>query len=271
MKSFFFVPGDREDFIQKAKSLDADYLVFDLEDSVSEYRRGVAVNNLLRRDVDMRDYLRVYWPIDKPSPFRELVIHGYSRFMLPKIQEVGDVDLFLSLVDSHRTYRIEIIVLVESPLALHNTTELAQHPAVVGLCFGAHDYFELTGMEPLFHNIAWHRNVVLNTSKAFGKMSLDVASMNVTDASAFRQECESAKSMAFDGKLLIHPWQLGLFNDSKWFSEKDIQFAKKVKAHIQSIGGMEAFSVTTLDGQVVERPHIERINRILKESGYDTI
>jgi citrate lyase beta subunit len=108
----------------------------------------------------------------------------------------------------------------------------------------------------------------LNYSKAFQKFVIDIASMNIDDKDAFAAECVDGKDKGFDGKFLIHPWQLDLFQKHWKFNSADLQFALKVKEYMDEIGGVQNFSVANIDGKVVELPHLDRIDLILKSSNY---
>jgi citrate lyase beta subunit len=103
-----------------------------------------------------------------------------------------------------------------------------------------------------------------------GKKVIDIASMNIEYKNEFIYECKDGLKKGFDGKFIIHPWQLEIFNSIKQYSEAEMEFAKLVKNYIDEIGGKEKFTIAKIEGKIVEKPHLNRFNEILRNTGYGT-
>lgn len=273
MKSYFFIPANQTKFLSKADQIDADHIILDLEDAIFNTSLESAVDNILSLDLSRTYFIRLAWPTDDVGYIKQLIDAGFRKFFLPKMRTISDLEKFIAQMNPGKEQELDLDlkVLVENPEALYNLAAFLKYPYVTGVNFGSHDYCNETGMEYNTDNFYWHRMQLLNTAKAFGKEAIDTASMDLSDESAFIAECKDGISKGFDGKFLIHPWQLKLFNEIAHYSDDEIEFAKKVKAHIDELGGISKFSLAQIDGRVVEKPHLKRMNQILKSFGYDTI
>lgn len=277
MKSFFFIPANKEKYLKHAESINADEIILDLEDAIHNTNVGDAINNILNYNLSNHTHVRV---INTYKEFKgnykyllPLLKEGFFRFVFPKAENLKEIEEFASYVsiNSPINSNLSLIVLIENSKSLHFLSEIVQFNYVDAIGFGSHDYCESMGMEHTNDNILWARMKILNTAKAFNKKAIDVASMTLNDEKEFQKECKDGISKGFNGKFIIHPWQLNIINNLCDFDEKDIVFAKKVKQHIDDIGGESNFTIAKIEGQIVEKPHLKRINNILKSIGYGTI
>jgi citrate lyase beta subunit len=277
MKSYFFIPANKEKFLEQACNIKADEIILDLEDAIYNSNIQDAVNNIIHLNLSNEYFIRVINTykknIDDYKYLLPLIRKGFNKFVLPKIEGSNEIDEFVSFVYDNmpKKLNLSLIVLIENPKALHNLSEIAQSEYIEAIGLGSHDYCDSMGMEHTSENILWARMNLLNTVKAFEKMPIDIASMNIKDEKEFKEECLDGISKGFDAKFIIHPWQLDILNNLSNFNSEEILFAKKVKQFIDSIGGESNFSITKIDGQIVEKPHLKRINNILKSIGYGTI
>jgi citrate lyase beta subunit len=274
LRSFFFIPANNQKFINNVNAIDATDIVFDLEDALFNSSIEEGVSNLIK--VNVQDFYWVRFSASNNDEtsinhLEKLIKAGFCNFILPKVEDKKLVADFVSICNQLTSRTIEIIALLESPSSLLKLEEIAAHPNIKGLGFGSHDYCRLMGMHHTLENIYWARMNVLNMSKALHKICIDITSMNIVNESEFVAECVDGKNKGFDGKFLIHPWQLLHFKKNWKFSENELEFAKKVKLYIDQIGGVNKFNIASIEGVVVEKPHLNRINNILISNGYGSI
>jgi citrate lyase subunit beta/citryl-CoA lyase len=81
----------------------------------------------------------------------------------------------------------------------------------------------------------------------------------------FEAECLQAALMGFDGKTLIHPSQIEVANRAFSPSDEDVAHARAVISVFAQPENAEK-GVVSLDGQMVERLHLEMAERILAKS-----
>ena len=60
LKTFFFIPSDKEKFVIKVSSIDADYFVFDLEDAVAKNEVKACLERLNRLELHDNYYVRYF-------------------------------------------------------------------------------------------------------------------------------------------------------------------------------------------------------------------
>ena len=277
MESFFFIPANNKKFLSHASGVDANYLIIDLEDAIFNCNIEDAVNNILEFEINKDSFVRINLESKEQSVgldyIKPLLDNGFRRFVLPKIESTRELDEVFSMLEglsSQKTSKFEFILLVESALAMVNLKGLVQNSSIAGIGLGSHDYCASLGMQHELANLAWARMEVLNFAKAFGKKAIDIASMKVNNEKEFELECQNGINLGFDAKFIIHPKQLAVLKSLKNYSKEDLALAQKVMQHIQEIGGIENFTIANIGGVVVERPHLERISQILKQSGNES-
>ncbi|MDP2685126.1 MAG: aldolase/citrate lyase family protein [bacterium] len=276
MRSFLFIPANKPDFIKKSVGLKASNFIIDLEDAIYNSKVEQSVNNILDLKPSLDYYIRLsYNPEEKIEQFsyaEKLLKKGYGRFVIPKIKSQSDISSIESFLVNNlkATRKIDLIVLIENPVALANLANILQSDSVIGVGLGSHDYCDSIGMTHTMENLYWARMQILNTGKALGKFVIDIASMNLSDKNSFIEECKDGHEKGFDAKFLIHPWQLNIFDSLRYYSKEELIQALHVKEYIDDIGGLNKFTIANIGGVVIEKAHLKRINKILLNYGYET-
>jgi citrate lyase beta subunit len=276
LKSYFFVPGNRPEFLKNISELKADHFIIDLEDSINEKEIGISLENARNTDGFRNFYFRLSFnpqrPADQLQYIASLINDGVTRFVIPKIEntnQLNDIICFLQKHISDPTL-LRFIVLIESPKALVCLRDILEIPSVCAIGLGSHDYCQQMRMEHTEQNLLWPRMYILNYGKAFNKEIIDIASMNIGDEELFEAECQRAISAGFNGKFIIHPNQLRILNSMELYSDKELSTALKVRDYIKSLGGINFFTLANFEGEVVEKTHLDRLRKILKMSGNET-
>ena len=115
----------------------------------------------------------------------------------------------------------------------------------------------------LIENLIYIRQSLLCICKAFSIPIVDIVSANITNKEDFEKECISSFKMGFDGKALIHPFQLDVFNKAPYYSKDEVIEAFNVLQIIEKIG-VEHFSVIKYNGKFFEKPHLKKIQNIVE-------
>jgi citrate lyase beta subunit len=270
LKSYFFIPGNNLKFLVKASEITASEIIIDLEDSIYNDSIQDAIANILNLELSKKFFIRLQ--LDTDVEYLEpLLKAGYSRFVIPKIESSRQLDEIVKrMISCDGSERLELIILIENPQALYSLGHLLAHPHVVAVGLGSHDYCASVGMKHTLPNLYWCRMQLLNTSLSFGKEVIDIASMNISDEDVFVSECKDGIDKGFLSKFIIHPWQLNLYHNTVYYDKLEVDFAILVRDHIQNLGGIEYFTIAKVGDTVVEKPHLKRLNNILKNSGNET-
>lgn len=270
MKSVFFIPANNRKFITKAREIEANYLVLDLEDAIHENQLEKSIRNIIEHDVDKTAWIRIPFTEVPLNNFEPLLKAGFTKFMLPKIRQEKELTDLLAYFNKISKSSPELMLLIENPLAVLNLHTLLKSTNVSGICFGSHDYCMNMEMKHTLENLYWVRMNMLNHAKAMNKFAIDIASMELSDQIAFERECVDGFNKGFDAKLIVHPWQLSILNNMSFYSDRDIEEAVDVKAYIDQIGGVDHFTIYKGKHRIIEKPHLKRIRKILQYHRYES-
>jgi len=271
-RSVLYMPSSNEKALDKAKTIPADALIFDLEDAVAPDSKIAARDNAVaaarsgaygNREVTIRcNGLDTPWGSDDLAAAAR---SGAAAVVIPKIDSVRALDAVASGLDAAGApSSMSIWAMVETPTAILDVRSIAAHPRVSVLVMGTNDLAkelratQVRGRAPLFPHLA---NALLAAREA-GKAILDGVFNDVKDLDSFRDECVQGAQMGFDGKTLIHPTQVEVANEVWAPTEADVEYARRViSAFDEAIA--EGRGVITVDGRMIENLHVDNARRTL--------
>ena len=107
-----------------------------------------------------------------------------------------------------------IAALLETPLGVLATTQIAAHPSLCALGFGAEDYSGAIGVHPNALALTWPAQQVITGAHAYGLQCWGMAGSiaEVKDLEAFGKDVEYARGIGFTGSVCIHPNQVDIVN-----------------------------------------------------------
>ncbi|NTW33873.1 MAG: hypothetical protein HGB12_14870 [Bacteroidetes bacterium] len=280
LNSYLFIPANKQHFINKVNLLNADYFIFDVEESVSYSEQISCIENLKKIDLKSNYFIRPPLFSAADGKINTVFIHnlieiGFLNFVLPKITELSELILIKNLVldkYSVESKQFRFIVLIENPMGLLNLLSIVRNSPIVidSIGIGSHDYCNAMGMQHTAQNLYFAKHSLLNIGKAFNINTIDTVSTIFNDEISFEQECKDAYSMGFDGKFLIHPNQLKVLQNTKYYTVQEIDEALKVYEKMKNID-VNDFSIVEINGKIFERPHLKRILKIVKwKNNYDS-
>lgn len=279
-KSLLFIPANSPAMLQNADIFHADGVIFDLEDAIHMMEKDAARDLLLSffDHVNLKDteiILRIN-SIDSPFFEKDLNLiqedllknHKIETILLPKatLSDVQMLDHQLTQFEtSHSTgQKVDVIALIEKPIALFELRDIASHPRVTGLLLGGEDLATDLEVERtlLGEEILLARQMVVYAAKAFGIDAIDTPFTDVTNEAGLIKDAQHAKALGMTGKACIHPMQIDHINDIFQPSLKEIDYARRVMAAYQDPMNQKK-GVFSLDGKMIDKPIIERAKRLL--------
>lgn len=295
LRSWLFVPGDSERKQAKALGTAADALILDLEDSVDPAQLPAArarVRELLRTQpaaAAPQLWVRInsppsgMWREDLAALFG--AGRGPAGIVLPKVStpaEIVEVADHLTTLERERAVdagATELLVIAtETPRGL---LSLPGYPAALGaaraaavrltgLTWGAEDLGAALGASArhdasgaLTFTFALARTTCLLAAAALGVQAIDGVHVDFRDAAGLARALAEARRDGFSGKLAIHPDQVAPINAAFTPTEEERQHARRVVAAFAAAGGA---GVASLDGQMIDRPHLLQARRVLGSS-----
>ncbi|MCR9260818.1 MAG: CoA ester lyase [Pseudomonadaceae bacterium] len=270
-RSVLYMPGANTRAMEKAKSLDCDTVVFDLEDAVAPAAKAQARQQVAEvvqqggygyREIIVRcNGLDTEWGAQDIAELAALNIDG---MLFPKIQSRSQVDDIVEKVNQAGAQELPVWVMVETPQGVMDLAAFADHPRVAALVMGTSDLVkELRAVhEPSRLNIAFALQSSLLVARRFGKEIFDGVHLDFKDSASFHQACLNGREMGFDGKTLIHPSQIDIANEVFGYSEADINEAKRL-LNVWEEALQAGKGVAVLDGKLVENLHAEEAQRVV--------
>jgi citrate lyase subunit beta/citryl-CoA lyase len=271
-RSWLFVPADSEKKITRALDSEADAIIFDLEDSVAPTMKPIA-RDLLRR-LPRRSGGPQWWVRINPlgSEFHKedldlLGVPDVGGIVLPKAESGDDV-----IQLAHRTGNIPIHAIVtETAASLFNLLSYREpNSPLAAMSWGAEDLsaalgasskYDESGELGFIYKLA--RSLCLAGALAAGVQPVDGVFQDFRDQKGLRQEAEAARRDGFSGKLAIHPDQVSVINAAFTPSGEDVQHAEAIVAAFEAHPDAGVLSV---DGKMVDRPHLVQARRVLERA-----
>jgi citrate lyase subunit beta/citryl-CoA lyase len=282
MRSLLFVPADSQKKLEKGFASEADVVIVDLEDSVSlenkPAARATAAAFLSGRPAGgPAVYIRVN---DLSTGLTDadlaaLVLVKPDGIMLPKSNGGADVQHLAVKLRVHEAENglpdggIRILPIITETasgvLAAGSYGDVGSRLA--GITWGAEDLSAAIGARVTRDDSGRYTDVfrlaramtILAASHA-DVAAIDTVFPNFRDMDAFRTDCIEAERDGFTGKMAIHPAQVPVINEAFTPSPDTVSHAQAVVAAFEAAGNP---GVVALDGQMYDRPHLRRAERVL--------
>jgi citrate lyase subunit beta/citryl-CoA lyase len=274
-RSVLYMPGSNARAIEKARSLPADAIILDLEDSVAPQSKPAARQQVAdavkaggfgSREVVVRiNGLDTEWWLD------DLVAITRAKpdaILLPKISKPEQFDDVIErFIDIHSGHEVRIWAMMETPLAMLHAGRIAAaalDPEVrlTAFVMGTNDLAKDTRARILPGRAAmlpWLMTCVA-AARAYGVEIIDGVYNDLGNAEGFAQECAQARDLGFDGKTLIHPNQIEPCNAAFSPTPEEVAQAHKIIAAFD-LPENAGKGVVQLDGRMVERLHADMARR----------
>ncbi len=274
-RSVLYMPGSNARAIEKARTLPADAVILDLEDSVAPEAKPAARQQVMdavtagsfgAREVIVRiNGLDTQWWLDDLNAVAKA---KPDAVLVPKVSRPDHLeDVAERLVDISADQKIRVWAMMETPLAVLNARDIAAAASdietrLTAFVMGTNDLAKETRARITPGRAAmlpWLMNCVA-AARAFGLDIIDGVYNDLADADGFARECSEARGMGFDGKTLIHPNQIAPCNAAFSPSAEEVAQAKKIIAAFDLPENRDK-GVVQLEGRMVERLHAEMARR----------
>jgi citrate lyase subunit beta / citryl-CoA lyase len=286
-RSLLFVPGDSGRKIAKSVDIDADIIIFDLEDSVAPEHKSAARERVREVLISANErrvpqlWVRIN-PLQTPEAMADLVVilHGQpDGIVLPKVRSPEDVVQLARHLEEfeqrHGLPACEIRILpiaTETPEALFTLGSYGHcGERLYGLTWGAEDLSAAVGATAnqeadgtWTHPYQLVRSLCLFGASAAGVPAFDTLHADFRDPAGLRVACQRARRDGFEGKLAIHPDQVAIINECFTPSDEELAHARRVVDLFAHNPGAAALA---LDGRMLDIPHLRQAQKILARSG----
>jgi citrate lyase subunit beta / citryl-CoA lyase len=284
MRSLLFVPADDEKKLAKGLVSGADALLIDLEDSVAFSRKPEA------RKIAADFIAQACKTVARPRLFVRINAHGTGMvsddldavmpaapdgIMLPKSQSGDDVSLLSAKLAVREAEsglpdgqtRIIAIATETARSLFHMGSYVGISERLSGLTWGAEDLSADLGAETARLGNGTYtdpyrlaRALCLFAANAAEAAPIDTVYTSFRDLDGLRLESEAARRDGFTAKMAIHPAQVAVINTVFTPTEQAVARAQRI---VDFFAANPEAGVTGIDGEMIDRPHICRAERIL--------
>ena len=276
-RSVLFMPGSNARALEKARTLPADGLVLDLEDSVApdakasarvQIAQTVAAKPFGKREVLIRiNALDTPWWRDDVAMAAK---SGADGILVPKISSVDDLDnVGARLSEGGAPSSLTIWAMIETAPAVLHAEELAAasrapKARLAGFVFGPNDIARETRIRMVPGRATMIPMIThcILAAHAYGIEMLDGPYSDFSNPEGFAAECRQALDLGFDGKTLIHPGQIEACNIIFTPPADEVAQARRIIAAFELPENASRGAIQ-LDGRMVERLHAEMAKRTI--------
>jgi citrate lyase subunit beta/citryl-CoA lyase len=261
VRTALYVPAINARALEKARGLDVDVLIIDLEDSVppesKAEARAAAVEEVAKGFPGMLVAIRLNG-LDSAELAADISAAERSLadcFVLPKVEVAADLDPVAARLPN------PVLSMIEGPLGLYNAREIAAHKAVAGLIAGVNDICADMGIKPgpNREGLELALQTIVLAGAAAGKPVFDGVNNKLDDMSGLEAECVQGRCYGFTGKTLIHPNQVAIANAA--FGPNAAEIAEAEELIAASTGGAQRYK-----GKMIESMHVEEARRTIERS-----
>lgn len=272
-RSVLYMPGANTRALEKGRTLPADGLILDLEDSVAPDAKGEARTNIIaalaeggygNREILVRvNALETPWGRDDIAA---LAGCGADALLLPKVESAEHVrEADALMADNGAPADMALWCMMETPRAMLRAEEIAgASPRLGGFVMGTSDLAKDLGCAhtpdrlPMLTSLG----LCVLAAKAEGLAILDGVLLDLSDGEGFEAACRQGADMGFDGKTLIHPKTIEAANRVFAPSEEDIAWSEKIiAAHAEA--EKDGKGIVLVDGKLIENLHVESARRLV--------
>jgi citrate lyase subunit beta/citryl-CoA lyase len=273
-----FTPGDEAEMMRKALEGEADVVVFDLEDAVappSKNEAREAVSEVLSDSRGNGDAPEVWVRInplgsDENGGNEDLRVVADdaepSCFVVPKTDNASDIGEVADALDEEGS-DAGLVPIVETAKGVVNAAEIASAPRVSAVIFGAEDLSADIGATRTDEGteVIYARQKVVTAASAAGVDAIDTLWTDFRDEEGLRRDTERGISFGYDGKLCIHPAQVGPINEAFTPDEERVEWAKKVM-EAKKEADERGKGVFKVEGEMVDEPLVEQARTVLERA-----
>ena len=272
-RSVLYMPGANTRALEKARTLPADALIFDLEDAVAPEAKEAARTNVVlaaesraygKREIAIRcNGLGTPWG---EADIEAIAKSGADAILVPKVESAAQVTHVVSLLDTAGApTTMAVWAMMETPKGILRAEEIAgAHPRLALFVMGTNDLVKdmRARHTPMRLPMITALGIGMLAARAHGLAILDGVYNDIQDTAGFRAVCQQGLEMGFDGKTLIHPSQVEPCNEVFAPSAAELEMAGKIVAAFKAAQA-EGKGVVTVDGRMIENLHVEQAERAL--------
>ena len=275
-RSLLYMPGSNPRALDKARSLPADGLILDMEDSVSPEAKQLAREQIVaalaeggygHRELMVRiNALTTDWGLEDIKAICAAPV-APDAVLIPKPSSAADVVEAISAFEAAGCPdSVDMWIMAETPLCILNIAEVASaHPRLKGMVLGTSDLSKDTRVRHTPDRLGFITalNLCVYAARANGLDVIDGVQLELDNDELLQLSCAQGRDLGFDGKSLIHPKQIAAANSAFAPDAQEIAGARDIIAAFEEAQA-QGKGVVVVKGRLVENLHVEEAKRLLE-------
>src|SRR5438093_6021761 len=288
IRSWMFVPGDRQRMLDKSMGLPVDAMLMDIEDGVAPAAKDTARRQIAatldqvatrkKEDPSLRTPAR-YVRINAVGHERMhadleyVVTPGLEGLALPKVETPEQVQLVEKILDEREPKAgipagsVHLLIALESPKGLFNAYAIATaSPRVMGLMFGAEDFSRELNLpfrrEGEAVDLIYARSSFVTAAAAAHVQSVDGVWPNFQDAEGLKKFALQSRRLGFSGMSLIHPSQIDEVNAAFTPTSEEVDYCRRVVQAFDDARSRGEGAIA-FGGQLLDMPIVDRARQTI--------
>ncbi|CAB3829312.1 (3S)-malyl-CoA thioesterase [Achromobacter mucicolens] len=272
-RSVLYMPGANARALDKARTLDADALILDLEDAVAPDAKAQARTQVAaalreggygRRECIVRvNALDTPWGLDD---VRAIAQAGADAVLLPKVESPAQLAALAQALDAAGAPAgLPLWAMAETPLGFLRMDAIAGgHARLAAIVVGTSDLVKDLHARhtPSRDETLLARSLAVMAARAHGLAVLDGVHLDLNDDAGLQGACRQGRDQGFDGKTLIHPRQIAAANAAFAPTPEELDTARR-RLEAWTAAQAEGKGVAVVDGALVENLHAQEAERVL--------
>ena len=256
-RTLLFLPASNPRAIEKARGLDIDMVILDLEDAVRDEDKAgartaaveAAAQGFGGRLCAIR--LNASDSAEHAADVAAVAASACDYAVLPKAESAGEAARVAAATGK------PLLAMIETPRGVLAAAAIAATPGVEGLLAGANDLRATLHVPSGREGITLALQTIVLAARAAGIWAFDGVFNALEDAKGLASECRHGRWLGFDGKSLIHPNQIAVAAQAFGPNSEEIEEARALID--AATGGAERFR-----GRMIESMHVEQARALLE-------
>ena len=271
-RSMLYVPGCSMRYLNKARTLRVDSVILDLGDPIlvekKELSRRLVTEAVLAGGYGRREVVVRVNDLDSPwgrEDVKAVASTGADAVLFPNIESKADVAEALQALDEAGGKHLPIMLMIESPVAVLRAEEIAAaSDRIACVVVATSDLLNQLHARRTPDRIALVHSLshVLLAGRAHDRAVVDGISTDLKDMQSFEYACRLGRDLGFDGKSLVHPFQLPYCNDAFTPKPHDLAAALEVIDALER-ANRDGRGTVVVNGRLIEGHHVKAAKRLL--------
>lgn len=270
-RTMLYVPAHIDRHIEKSRTLDADSIIFDQQESVPPSQKDKARENLAKilanTDFGYSEKIVRVNPLDSPwgqDDLKTLVTLNVDAVLFPRVETAAQLEEWIYKLDMAGGSHLKVMANIESPLGVLNSQEIAANKRLDVLVMGTTDLANELKINQTADRtgLLTSLSLVILAGRAYKKCVIDGPHFDLKNVQACEFSCRQARDLGFDGKTVIHPAQLNYTNDAFTPKRDEINRAQSILTAIEEANKNDR-SIAVIDDRLIEPSLAEWAERVI--------